>query len=573
MERIEKRVFDIEIQYRLMRFALAAAMGIAAACGPARQRQSRLPESLYGEAFGEEAPARSHFDAQAAYLETDLDAYVSQVRLDPQKYSPEQVTEHVRSTLNDQNLSDYWPIMSVDLDAMGKLSGKDRPAFSNAHPGWLSQGPARWLIGQHLSGLGSKFSIPALKDLVKGTDLGISVSLGEKTLIYFGDTGGERSPDRCRHRTIFRCDDAIGVSFDAKLDDGMDLYLFTERRRFARGFVPLVIPGIHEFTKKPEPRFGTYSTPTGAAVVSGAPFWTEGPVVAVWYGTFSRPPEGETGVTASWVGCSPDGLHFESCYSSSGAPVAFSRGKFIQVSPIPVTREDISKVCANDDSGVICGLPEWRSSQGGMLLFGAGGRYRCSGLYMAYIPMEQFGSVHRTAGETVPFAYYFTGSGWSEEEEDARAVIAIDESRCGNVGTGKDPIWCNLDRNGRCGRRGGQENAFGEISAKLVRQGLKDDGVPFLVMLSNHMGWPVLYRTASLSHPERWSEPKLTENPGYGPYIIEKSIRVEDGRLILYHVISTWGGPRGKTPYGVYTQPLRIMVDGEPVPPPWPPGE
>jgi hypothetical protein len=90
-------------------------------------------------------------------------------------------------------------------------------------------------------------------------------------------------------------------------------------------------------------------------------------------------------------------------------------------------------------------------------------------------------------------------------------------------------------------------------------------------MLSNHTETPVMYRTANLKHPEKWSRPVAMGIKGYGPYIIEKSIRVDKGALHLFHVISTWGGTKGSAPYGVYTAPLRIVVDGKPQPPPWPP--
>jgi hypothetical protein len=152
--------------------------------------------------------------------------------------------------------------------------------------------------------------------------------------------------------------------------------------------------------------------------------------------------------------------------------------------------------------------------------------------------------------------WYYTGDGWSLDESDAEPIM----SYAGHAPDEEKDYW------------------FGEFSAQLIDAADIND--MRLVLLSNHPGRQILYRTASLLHPDDWSEPQLTCAVGYGPYIFDEYTEIKDGRLIMYHTIDGWNGEahlRFHEPYGVFTGQLRLRQDpidvnspcGEP--PIWPP--
>jgi hypothetical protein len=125
-------------------------------------------------------------------------------------------------------------------------------------------------------------------------------------------------------------------------------------------------------------------------------------------------------------------------------------------------------------------------------------------------------------------------------------------------------------------------SSFGEFSVRLVSVGLSSSEAPYLVMLSNHVGHPVQYRTARLGDPQLWSDPQSTASEDYGPYLIDGTAEHSgtSDELVIYHVISTWNGlyenqpgSSGHNPYGVYTTPLLVDWGLSYGHPEWPPQE
>jgi hypothetical protein len=253
----------------------------------------------------------------------------------------------------------------------------------------------------------------------------------------------------------------------------------------------------------------------------------------LWYATAMATED-----AASYLACSNDGVVFFSCsWPYHFQAQRFSQDEFVFVSPILVMGGEIGAIDAAD-SCTLCKLKRhlgvhWFGYGYGMLLFGARGGpqlngggdfkgYRESPLFLAYLDIQ--------SNEI----WYFTGTDWSQSESDAQPILS-------------DPV--------------NQLYWFGEFSVKRVHQ------FDTIIMLSNHPGQRVAYRTASLLNPDVWSEPLLTCAVGYGPYIIDEYTQIEYGslyRLIAYHTISSWNGlpnPRLHEPYGVFTTQLRLRQD------------
>ncbi|MCP4603195.1 MAG: DUF4185 domain-containing protein [Proteobacteria bacterium] len=514
-----------------------------------------------------------------AYEESGIASFIELVKSDPDSYTKENVASEIWPKVLKWNLFKCRQLISIELAHVDKL--KPIPGvwvkqwFNNLHPPRKKKNKTeRWFLGQHRNI--NSLKAPALGTLVKGTDLGISVFFKDKTIFYLGDTSGTFSTKRCDQDLKGNCNDAIAVSYDTNWSDGVDVYLVTEQQDGEMKFLPQAIPGVHSSRTKAITRFGPYSTPTGAAVISRKDeFKKASSSVVMWYATYSKAPADKLNRKASWVGCSPNGFDFQSCYPTGqgNSMVPFSRDKFIQVSPVPISSKDFELVCSSNPDSILCNLPEDASRNGGLLLFGNGERYRCSSLYLGFIPLNDIGTLHKVRGEQRPFVYYFAkNNNWSFEENEASPIIEIDENRCINMKTTKSPLWCYSSSAGdKCKKGPARISAFGELSVALVRKGLAQGEAPYLVMLSNHGGLPVMYRAASLISPHRWGRPRKTRAAGYGPYIIEKSISVSDGALHLYYVISVWKGPKSLTPYGVYTRPLLLVEDRQKILPEWPP--
>jgi hypothetical protein len=258
----------------------------------------------------------------------------------------------------------------------------------------------------------------------------------------------------------------------------------------------------------------------------------------------------------SYLTCSQDGIEFGPCPNPHLQPIdpqpvrLFSEDKFIIVSPVEFGPYGWEVIDASDTC-TLCKLKPllteyWFGYSQGMLIFATGGGarnqsavdggYRESPLYMAYMELHSLK------------VWYFTGNGWSTQEADAAPVL----SYVGKPPADQEKYW------------------FGEISVKFVLAHEIED--TYLVLLSNHemrvdIGGRVYYRTAPLLNPDDWSDPQLTCGIGYGPYILDGHIGVEDGnpdRLILYHSIVAWNGKHPRLtiePYGVFTTQLRLRED------------
>jgi len=422
-----------------------------------------------------------------------------------------------------------------------------------------------------------------------------------------GDTGN-----------LARCDDMIVVSTDAVPQNGVSASpVFVDS---AQHWKPITIPGVHKYYSSQlmgywggpdsEPAF---TVPTGAATAMGwkkkvfgwgIEIYLPVPMAVVWYGTAIHPGQNDWDINSndpqrrptSWVGCSFDGTTFYSCYTTiSGEVVPFSTdlsppdnapavgdpssslplpypypaypatgypARFIQVAAVTVTASDFQSMCTGGIGDTeMC---EFSESGGGLLLYGSGRPYRKSGLSLAFIAGGDFG--HLDPDTRKPIVNYWTGDGWSLEEEDAASLTG--EPPCdawrrpnhtpaskihGCWPTDSNPTTTDWD----------VKKVFGELSARLIRS--DDPSVDTQVVLLNNNSGNVFAWKAPLSAP--WGgdfaidplDPYPTLTFGYGPYIIDAFSddtypgTGPGGDVVLWHTISVWQGPNSDTPYGVYT--------------------
>jgi hypothetical protein len=432
-------------------------------------------------------------------------------------------------------------------------------------------------------------------DWIAGTDLGISAQLGAPgvtyfngvvgghTLVYYGDTekAAKSSLRDCRGGLRGRCNDAIGVipSSENTPLAGVDSYIATEKYTTAAGgeewgFMPLRIPGVNT----PDANgayysvtFGSFNTPTGAASTIWPIAAGDLPVIYAWYATASNnwDKDNQRTKAKSWLACTADGVHFASCSGDAGAKL-FSSDKFIQVSAMEVSSNDFETLCPAGSTDALCKLPVRNK---GFLLLGTGERYRCSPMYLAFMPIVPFGD----AG-----VYYYRKSGgtvsWVNDEASATPVIrpaASVATQCVDLalpGTTMGSVWTFV------GASEGKRSVFGEIAGQIVRPSAAicskypSACAPRIALLSYHDNhfplepaerW-VHFRTAPLSKPDTWSTPVLTSAKGYGNYFIGRYTSVVDegsaARIKAYHLSSAWHGPSGDTPYGIYSRPLRLKA-------------
>ncbi|MCP4680458.1 MAG: DUF4185 domain-containing protein [Deltaproteobacteria bacterium] len=466
-----------------------------------------------------------------------------------------------------------------------------------------------WFMGYNLDETNystiNRFKTPAFDEVIDGVDLGISVRLGNGwTVMYMGDTWGDNSTIDCAPVAGFTCDDAIGVSTngnDSDPSDGIDFRVVTENVGFDTKYKPLIIPGVNQVGGDLAPLpacvdgappdlvnpgcIGPFNTPTGAAYVQwkmSTPGDIRVPTVALWYAAASNDwhiPTAHTKGT-SWLAFSTDGVEFGGL---PGVPMSepyglFSNDKFIQVSPVTVTSEDLYDLCAASPDSVLCDLPHldnpMTASDDGMLLYGTGQRYRCGPLYMGFITFPHLDVWYLRVEDGNPY--------WVPTEADATSISLVSEADA-DANCQQDPVW-GFWRYEDPLNPNHTKQVFGELSVKLVKG--DSPGQHRLVMLSNHMDDDnrVQYRTASLHSPHQWSTPESTTASGYGPYIIDRYTEIgDDDKLHMYHVISSWNGlfmwldfspdpplpnPFAQ-PYGVFTRPLILESTGER--PDWPP--
>jgi hypothetical protein len=402
------------------------------------------------------------------------------------------------------------------------------------------------------------------------------------------------------------CNDMIATSTDSNADDGIDIVPRLELDSNEYRFEGLRIEQVHyegaNGTLAPDLTgfwFANliFNAPTGAVVfnqvfdtkmkIGQLGQWKNAqwiiPTVMVWYGTASAPKAPLSSEVrrrpTSWAGCSIDGTTFFSCYEDdNGDAVPFSidefiwvqnpsfnitnnqnnPARFIQVAPVPLSEEDFDWICQEDPNtptSPMCDIdPAFRE---GMLLYGNGRPYRKSGLFLAYLPYNFIGTLK---GDGRPLMYYWDGSGWSFEESEAVSLFHYPQSppydECINIA---NPLLTEC-ANGVPSLSPDEKNyLFGEMSARLVR----GDYDRKVFLLSNPPGpdtgdnaWRFSIKTPWIADD---TQPHNLQTTGYGPYIIgrysDNEWDNEAGRVgpKFYHLISTWWGHNGPTPYGVFS--------------------
>ncbi len=589
-----------------------------------------------------------------AYETSGLKAYIESVKANPGSYTDEEVALYVYRTVLSWNLFDMSTTIALDLFAAGvdvsvfplpyiltiqfsprntvhhdrEMQDDEICDAVDCHADKIFMGenldPQNQCSGQvwQWDGLGGYLatetgkctytpSQSVLGNAVLGADGGASVRMWNgTTIVYLGDSEGPNYQwgfaDRTNCGADAECNDPIAIipPDESIPGNGIDSYLLLSSNN-PNQFVPLTVPGINQINSSlPAGNFGPFTYPPGADIGViyhvlnldlGPPFFT-GPIVVIfpvmhmWFAT-----QVLNNASKSYLACSVDGLSFHNCYGATNDEATlFSEDKFILADPVAVGSDiwhDIDSVCVEeDDPRAFCGLMrQLRSDLGaeaslnGMLVFGARGGpndgnannqngYRESPLFLGYIVL----------GETS--RWYYTGSGangWVKDDEGAAQAIISDNASM--TLAEKKMHW------------------FGEFSVRLIKDG---DDNPHLVMLANHPGRRIYYRSASLFEPDTWSEPEMTCAVGYGPYIIDAftelngdCTEIEPGQLTLYHAVQGWTGynycaqswlypncaKQGKEPdgpnheaYGVFTTQLRMAntdgtCDSQSPPPVWPP--
>lgn len=504
----------------------------------------------------------------------------------------------------------------------------------------------RWLLGQNYDKYitfplymekaeGNRWTVPVPTGNIEGTDLGISVTLGEKIYFYFGDTWGcgslndcisqdlvgaeayslptssepvpySTSPTlylqnpancngdlNCMHgRSSVICNDA--VTYASRPDSNnvdqnwsgalADLFLTMPQTRLVDdcadydletclGYTPLVIEGVNKrLAEPPSPsdlltqirqEFGVFNTPTGAGkmMIDGVE------TIVLWYASAGALSGVPADVEHSWLACSTDGTNFSRCPGFehdyfSDETVA----KFLNVAPIRLSGEEIDTLCnSTPSSSTMCSLRralgEETAGIDGLLLFGSGAPYRCSGLYLGFMYQPP-----QTPGADLE-VLYFDGSDepWKTTQADAIPILAPPEA-CESVVARPFVAYWNPSK---------PTTAFGELSVEKITVG----ATTYLVMLSNHnsfanvldegaesclengalhnvdnclMDTPIQMRMTRLGEPETWRGPKSTASDGYGPYFIRDYSRfissddpINDPlnvTLKMAHVLSSWKG-------------------------------
>ncbi|MDD5309319.1 MAG: hypothetical protein PHU25_18545, partial [Deltaproteobacteria bacterium] len=334
------------------------------------------------------------------------------------------------------------------------------------HPLWNendSDSP-RWFLGQY-----KDQGVPAHGNSIIGADLGISTGLYSDTFFYMGDTwapsASSLDPSAEKMAILLglmdipplqpsfhsypvcqapaQCNDSIVRIAKGERDprNGINTEVVT---RGNNAFLPQIITGVHnQFGSDmwnvdgavPVVEISQFSVPTGATTGERqfSVFWPltvgQPPAprllsiqeVQLWYTTHCMDKD----KGKSWVGCSPDGSSFGNCYQYKVGETthfaSFSQQKFIQVSPVEVTRAQLDEM--GDDAP-----PHPSDSTGGYFLYGVGKPYRCSPVYLAYVDYADFGLVVNDKPKDVK--YYdreATPRPWTDLERDATPIIGQTE--------------------------------------------------------------------------------------------------------------------------------------------------
>ncbi|RJO68777.1 MAG: hypothetical protein C4523_06875 [Myxococcales bacterium] len=378
-------------------------------------------------------------------------------------------------------------------------------------------------------------------NLFHGTDLGVSVEFGGRTIFYFGDTmGGDADTSACGGFPG-RCNDIMGIANTPRPAAAperllVDILEIPHNTSATGKYKPITIPGIHDM---PADNWvwdddttidGGFNVPTGAIASRK---YDEAPpptVVFLWYGTgtyFEKIlPFVDVVPSRSWLTYSTNGEDFqESCYFDSNGPVPFSgppvgdstvgNTKFVQVSAVEIDNADY--LFEEED---VPGLPQ-TDDEKGYFLFGAGDPFGGSPLYLAYVPATEL-----CPADGQKRIRYYTGS-W--------------DNWCG----ASEPSYWSPCESDAIGLAMTTSINFSEISVKLIMEGGLDR---FIVMTRDMVG-------ASVPKAEgpwdTWQSFGALPGYGYGPYILDRYVYVGGSELTFWTTSCVWNATNN-TPYGVY---------------------
>jgi uncharacterized protein DUF4185 len=347
---------------------------------------------------------------------------------------------------------------------------------------------------------------------IEGTDLGYSFEHNGQVLFLFGDTIGNAGPRGGRGRRGAAAGGGVG---------GGDPIGVTRATDPERGVKMDFLPGSD----------GSYLRvrPEGVAM-----------------GGFEVPVSGISLDDKLYVVVKTN--HSETSPTDRSLLTRFDEGKrtfkvLRTISQLPEGR--VIKMSMHEAPGSIDGLPPGGPS----ILIWSSGIYRSSDAYLSVVPRKDFESGKGTR--------YFSGLGangaptWSEREKDAQAIV--EEGAIGDLSvTWVAPLkmWV-MTYDGRGVHFRYSATPWGPWSAdQMIFSVQRDGGRAFIHSAGREDGLigPIIARGRGSA---------LELNGGaYAPYVIERFTKVQDGKLSIYYVLSTWN------PYVVVLMRSMFSVSG-----------
>lgn len=275
-------------------------------------------------------------------------------------------------------------------------------------------------------------------------------------------------------------DDSFAYTTDGDPEDGLDLIFYTGE---PSKFLPPTVPGVSQ---------GPFEVPMEGIDVDG---------VAYVYFTANHTQDKMMG-SSILARLDAESMTFTYIYT-------LSNETFINVQVAAIENSDVP------------GLPE---SNGRDLLIWGSGEYRKSDPYLAYMPLESI--------ENKSTIRYFTGMDgndnpvWSENEDDATPLFH--DPVIGEFSVSWNQYlqrWIML-YSGVIIRS--SPLPWGPWSSKQVLFNAFDDGG-----YGHFIHWPGHDDVSDPFRQNEWGGP-------YGPYIIEKFTKGEDGKTTIYFTLSTW---------------------------------
>jgi hypothetical protein len=232
----------------------------------------------------------------------------------------------------------------------------------------------------------------------------------------------------------------------------------------------------------------------------------------------------------SWLGRLVDEGHalFEVVHEFSDFKAG---GKFVNIS------------CSVVDNATVPGLP--RSSGLGLVLFG-GGNYRGSNVFLAWLPLGP-----DTVGDKAEARFWRDGPDpWSPLEADAKALF--DQPQVGELSVrfvleiGAWVMLYNAENPRGITMRWAAQPTGPWSAGQVVFEPYADGGYGHFM----HLSWTEGH--ADAVHDDG----RAFEGGGeYGPYLVSRFTRTDQGELVLYWVMSTWN------PYNTVLMRSRIRLD------------